>query len=37
LVHRPLSKRFAELTLCHAVRTVIEQISGPKIIQRLGG
>ena len=21
LVHRPLSKRFAELTLCHAVRT----------------
>jgi hypothetical protein len=25
------------MTLCHAVRTVIEQISGPKIIQRLGG
>ena len=28
---------FAELTLCHAVRNVIEQISGPKITPRLEG
>jgi hypothetical protein len=26
---------FADLTLCHGVRNVIEQISGPKITPRL--
>ena len=28
---------FEDLTLCHAVRNVIEQISGPKITPRLEG